>query len=956
MRGMRCVAMGLAWLAWLSGALAQEDPFSTFLDTESIGAVAFRKAHPEWDGRGVVIAVLDTGVDMGVPGLRTTPTGEVKVIEARDFTGEAVVECEETTQEDDGGRPLYRTRSGFVRDGPGQASVLRPPVYLGFLEESRFRDASVQDLNGNGRKDDRFAVAVFRDESGEWVAAVDRDGDGDMSGEEVHRSYAKDLKPLWLSGHDPSRGLAPLTLAMTIEATSDGPRRVEFHIPTSSHGTHVAGIAAGYGLNGMKGRDGVAPGAQILSLKIGDNRLSGGATVTDSMRRALEFVGRWAREHRTPVVVNMSYGVGSEMEGEADIEKFVNRFAEENPQVVLVFSAGNGGPGLSTVGSPAAAMHAISVGAVVGADSARDLIGAEARTPQVFHFSARGGELAKPDVCAPGIASSSVPAWEKADLFRGTSMAAPQVAGAAALLLSALRASEGPEGRPAWNSGMVKRALVATARPLPGYGPLDVGGGLVDVASAHRHLVEAMKDPLGRWVVGYEVRVPSPTGPRAGTSAAFFRAGGWAPDVVRPATVRVKTRFASDTPAEVRANWYRSFRLSTDRAFVKMSKANFYLKGDSEASFDLYVDSKAVSVPGVHEALVRARSGMDEIRIPVTVVVPHRPLVEDGVATIALDRSLRPGEVARIPLRAPAGTETMQVRVTPVKGGRAAVYVFLFDGQGHRVPIPEPVVSSEEGRGADFSLSRGDGLGPDTYEMVLYAVPTVRFESRVEVTVRFHALRAEPVRAFRVRPGKNPGAVVQVVQVADAPFVGSARGAVTGYRTVIRKSVTGDVLTEGFHLSAGIRAVEFELTMSARDYARFTDVAVAIVDSEGKTLVKSGFGSRKLRLRLDNPAPGRGEGSYRLEIRAGRAFAGSPSFSIEIKTFYLWERSVGLTGTVDGQERFTLFPGIPARVRLRAASGLPAIPPGAAWHGTVEFVAARDQTVWLRVPVEAVPR
>ncbi len=956
MRTTRLTAMALAWVGFLGGTRADEAPFSTFLDSESIGAAAFRKAHPEWDGRGVVIAVLDTGVDMGVSGLQTTTAGEVKVIEARDFTGEASIECEEAAAEGEGEKVLYRTRSGFVRDESGPAAVLRPPVFLGFLEETRFRNAAVQDLNGNGRDDDRFAVALFRDASKEWVAVVDRDGDGDVSAEDVVHSYSKDPRPLRLSGHDPTRGLAPVSMALTIEASDQGPKRVEFHIPTGSHGTHVAGIAAGYGLNGVEGRDGIAPGARVMSLKIGDNRLSGGATVTESMKRALEFAGRWAREHRTPVVVNMSYGVGSELEGEADIEKFVNRFAEENPEVVMVFSAGNGGPGLSSVGSPAAAMHAISVGGVVAPESARDLIGARARTTQVFHFSSRGGELAKPDVCAPGIASSSVPNWEKADLFRGTSMAAPQVAGAVALLVSALRGPGGAAGRAAWNSGMVKRALVATARPVAGYGPLDVGGGLVDVPAAYHRLVEMARDPQARWILGYEVRVPSPTAPRPGGSAAFFRAGGWVPDETHPVTVRVKTRFTSDAPQAVKTGWYRSFRLSSDADFVGLSRANLYVRGEAEATFDLRVDPRAVSAPGVHVALVRARSGLDEVRIPVTVVTPQRPVVRDGVPTVRLALSLGPGEVVRIPFRAPAGAETLQATIEPARDRPAALYVFLFDGRGHRVAVPQPVVSSEDGRRTEFSLSRGDGLGPDTYEMVLYGVPTSRFESAVDVTLRFHALRARPLRSLRFEPGKAPTAVTEAVQEGDIPFIGTARGAVTGYRKVVRKSVGGDVLTEGVHLTRELRGVEFELAMSPEDYARFTDIAVAILDEQGKAVVKSGFGARVLRLRLDNPDPRRPDASYRLEVRGGRAFAGGPSFDLEIKTTYLWREPVPLTGTLDGQERLALYPGVLSRIEFRAVASLPAIPADAVWHGSVEFVADRDRQVWLRLPIEASPR
>ena len=46
------------------------------------------RRFPESDGRGVLIGILDSGIDLGTSGLDLTSTGEPKVLDLRDFSGE----------------------------------------------------------------------------------------------------------------------------------------------------------------------------------------------------------------------------------------------------------------------------------------------------------------------------------------------------------------------------------------------------------------------------------------------------------------------------------------------------------------------------------------------------------------------------------------------------------------------------------------------------------------------------------------------------------------------------------------------------------------------------------------------------------------------------------------------------------------------------------------------------
>src|SRR5213592_1825757 len=367
----------------------------------SAGVEEFRSKHPTYDGRGVLIGILDTGVDPGVDGLITTSTGAPKLLDVRDFSREGAVQLTPVTPTGDGtvmigGRPL---------SGAGRVGRLTSAStwYVGSLSERSFGKVPNADLNGDGNNTDIFPVIVVKATDG-WVAFFDSNLDGSFEDEMPLHDYRQGRETIAL-------GRKLLTIVANF-SEADGAPVLDFFFDTSGHGTHVAGIAAGYNLYDVTGFNGVAPGAQIMGLKIANNA-RGGVTVHGSMMRAIDYAARYAAQRNLPLVLNMSFGVGNEHEGRAVIDSIIDAFLLTHPGAVFTISAGNDGPGLSTVGFPGSADLALSVGATYpgvfaaapqpGVPPARDVLG---------WFSSRGGELAKPDIVAPGVAYSTVPRWD----------------------------------------------------------------------------------------------------------------------------------------------------------------------------------------------------------------------------------------------------------------------------------------------------------------------------------------------------------------------------------------------------------------------------------------------------------------------------------------------------------------------------------------------------------------
>jgi subtilisin family serine protease len=214
----------------------------------------------------------------------------------------------------------------------------------------------------------------------------------------------------------------------------------------SGHGTHVAGIVAAVVGNG-RGIAGVAPNARIMVLRAGFNLPGGGYLEDDDVAAAIVYAADNGAQ-----VINMSWGDPRP----APIVRDAVRYAAA-AGAVLVAAAGNEGE--DAVFYPARLRETIAVGAA-------------APGGEVLAFSNYGPSV---DLVAPGQGILSLFLGGGYGERSGTSMAAPHVAGMAALLL----------GRyPHWQSQEVRAALIARARDVfsPGWDAFS-GAGLLDFSA-----------------------------------------------------------------------------------------------------------------------------------------------------------------------------------------------------------------------------------------------------------------------------------------------------------------------------------------------------------------------------------------------------------------------------------------------------------------------------------------
>jgi probable HAF family extracellular repeat protein len=472
-----------------------------YLPVNETGATAFVEGSPGWDGRGVRVGVLDTGVDVEHPALQQTSDGKPKIVDW-------VTETDPVTDGDGSWVRMTTTQTGpafryIGKNWTAPAGTFQMGLFYELTtEQSDFEG----DLDQNGDVFDRFGVLY---DSGTHRIWVDSDNDQDFTDESPMTPFAVD-RQIGHFGHDepdtPVNERIPFVVEYrdNVDLSPLGGSNVgktanyvNIGLPVASHATHVAGIIAGTEMFGGA-MHGAAPGAQIVSARA--CTWGGGCSQAALTEGMIDLV-----THHHVDVVNLSIGGLPALNDGSDVIAALYDELIDTYGVQIIIAAGNDGFGTNTVSSPSVASEAISVAASVSSETWWADYGSTVTAEQeIFGFSSRGpaenGALA-PQVSAPGAAISSTPMWLAGaavpeagyalpvgyGMFNGTSMAAPQVAGAAALLLSAAKARSLDVSPDA-----LKTAFTSTADAIPGVSTTAQGAGIIDTVKAWRQLSAAV--------------------------------------------------------------------------------------------------------------------------------------------------------------------------------------------------------------------------------------------------------------------------------------------------------------------------------------------------------------------------------------------------------------------------------------------------------------------------------
>ena len=474
---------------------------------------------PGFDGHGVTIALLDTGVDISHPWLQGRVSGGFDIVggthsaEARSRPGDPSEVEEHGTQ----------AASLLVGSGPGLSGVAPGATVLPIRVAGWQRDAN-QSWAVFARTD-QILAGLER--------AVDPNRDGDAA-DAAKVALVPLAEPFAAFPDEPlaraAAGALRLGMLVVAPAGNDGPAASVFG-SVSGPGAAPAALTVGAADLRPRARETwvvLRSGLEVLV----DRPLPLAGAVGPSHREQLGLVWVAGKSGSTPALSDFfdrnGYsrvaGRAALVSGSGPVELAVERAARAGAAAVFLYGAGpppgalGDSQGLAvpvillpgTIGPPLA--DAVRAGARIFATIGPTRVAENASAGRVAPFSSRGltfdGRL-KPDLVAPGVGLvAAEPGFSETGSPRfgtmnGSSAAATVVAGAAALLAQA---------RPPLDAQSLKNLLIGSAHAIRDDPVAAQGAGLIDLGAAAAHEVASEPASLSLGPLG-----------RPGTARAVFR-------------------------------------------------------------------------------------------------------------------------------------------------------------------------------------------------------------------------------------------------------------------------------------------------------------------------------------------------------------------------------------------------------------------------------------------------
>ncbi len=546
------------------------------------------------------------------------------------------------------------------------------------------------------------------------------------------------------------------------------------------------------------------------------------------MRKCFDFADSVSKAQEKPCIVNMSFGIGSEITGRAEMEKYIDKLVKNNPYLYICISNGNEGPGISTTGLPAASSSVLSSGAILTKEVGNNLYGTIQDKDRLTYFTSRGGEVMKPDIASPGACVSTVPNFAHADRFWGTSMASPYTTGVVSLLMSAMK-QEYPDVK--IPSFVLYQAIREGAVPMEGYTALDQGAGEINVLNAYKVLKKYIKQGITKNYEHFTTQALATSMPNLKSTALYVRNGNFTTDKSEFRFRIKRTNFIH------KKKFYRIYNIKSSADWLIPVQRRIHFRNNQPAEITVRLNKKKMKEPGLYNAIITGyradKTRFPEIRMMATVVIPYEFTPENNYKRVWKHETVGISGVKRYFLDVPAGATSLIIRVKNDDEKYALLLALLHDPDGRQV---EHQYFKYPGNSEESKIILPNPE-PGVYEFDTFGYWSANDVSHYNLEISFESVE----RIDNLELNENHNRITIVNRFGNFESY-QLKAKFRGYKTEhVFKIKSGEIYKMPVVFHKGEISKRFDVWISKEDFNKTTDFALMFNNSNGTTVARGGL-------------------------------------------------------------------------------------------------------------------
>lgn len=710
-------------------AFGQIDEGALYLAKKDFGILDFWKKYPEADGRGVIVGVIDDGISPNQIGFQRTTTG------ARKFIAKASQSTFSTY-------PLIESESGFT-------AVIQEGVGFG----------GKMDLNLDGTIGS-FNASVSAD--GEKVC-LDLNVDGAFSSEECKGTFKKTGDYFVLPKQKTSVTMAEVNLEK---------KEIQIFQPETgddSHGEGVASVMASFQQGSLPGFDGVAPGAQIADYDLSENtnKPAENEYTLGTFLIALDWLAKEGAD-----VANVSYSLFyTNARTQSFMAKALAAIIEKH-NIVVSFSAGNNGPGLGSLNRRLMYPSSVMVAGAYVSKELDERVWGTTGIPEdgrVIYYSSRGpgANGVGPLMVSPlsSLTHSSSDTGYRA--FNGTSSASPALAGAAAVLISAIK-----QQNLKVHAATVVQALRLSARQIKNEPFVSQGYGLPQIEKAlsiYQELIAGQKFALVNHTVN--------RGAVDGVAAQGIFLKKSQANTAESYRVTLTGELSSLAPAEIATNILTPVDLEYSPG-ISGPRELWVSVSSSRLSVDVNIDEM---LAGQKEAFgeIRVYSKLDKTLMAVIPVTAIDDLSTQSFIRETLTVSSQEG--ARLHLNVPEGVKGLKIKARLIDGEYRFLNASAYNPDYIRfinVGMPQELIIPTNKAG-HYQLTLSMVQGTERQATVEFEIEEIKLDLQTEIASNGGRIRL-----------LNKGTAVLQGDIIFSPKASRVKSVVFNNKTIPEETLT----------------------------------------------------------------------------------------------------------------------------------------------------------------------